>query len=167
MKLMCTHQKQFVTVLMLLLSVGCSSNINKVTPKNMQTMDKIYDEKTGAASSEKMRRRAAEIQARPIAARDEVNALPPSMQHVNELYPKLPNPELFMYVKPHVTGESGMVVPGYFTRFTLYEKTHYAMPNEALGSSAPMMYDIEQKEQKHSEEKARQAKGHSTDKYAH
>jgi conjugative transfer region lipoprotein (TIGR03751 family) len=166
-KLICTHQKHFVAFFMLLLAVGCSSHIDKVTPKNMKTMDQLYDEKTGAVSSEKVRRRTAEIQARPLSSREKINTLPPLIQHVKELYPKLPNPELFMYVKPHVTGESGMVVPGYFTRFTLYEKTHYAMPGEALGSSAPLMLKIEQQEQKQAEEKAKQAKPHATDKYGH
>lgn len=166
MKLICTRQYHFVALLMLMASVGCSSHINKVTPKNMPTMDQVYDEKTGAASSEKVRRRTAEIQARPVG-REEINPLPPSMQHVTELYPKLPNPELFMYVKPHVTGESGMVVPGYYTRFALYEKTVYALPGEALGSSAPMMQKIEQQQKKQAEQKAKQIKPHSTDKYGH
>lgn len=166
MKLICTRQMQFVAFFMMLVSVGCSSHISKVTPKNMQTMDQIYDEKTGAGTSEKVRRRTAEIHARPVA-REEVNALPPSMQHVRELYPKLPNPELFMYVKPHVTGESGMVVPGYYTRFTLYEKTLYAMPGEALGSGEPLMQRIKQNERQQLEKKSKQTKAHATDKYGH
>jgi conjugative transfer region lipoprotein (TIGR03751 family) len=149
-----------------LLISGCSSHINKVTPKNLKPMDQIYDEKTGGASSEALRHRAAEIQARP-AASEGMNQLPPSMQYIRELYPKLPNPDLFMYVKPHVMGASGAVVPGYYTQFTLYEKIPYALPNETLGSIAPTMQRIE-REQAAKEKSAAKSKKHTAgDKYSH
>ncbi|WP_165793867.1 TIGR03751 family conjugal transfer lipoprotein [Hyphococcus luteus] len=46
------------------------------------------------------------------------------------LFPTLPNPILVMYVHPHLAGEEGLPVPGYATAFTLYEKTHFALPGE-------------------------------------
>ena len=44
-------------------------------------------------------------------------------------FPKLPNPELVMYVFPHLTAK-GRPVPGYVTTFSMYETTHYALPGE-------------------------------------
>lgn len=44
-------------------------------------------------------------------------------------FPKLPNPELVMYVFPHLTAK-GRPIPGYVTAFPMYEVTHYALPGE-------------------------------------
>lgn len=49
----------------------------------------------------------------------------------NELtlkFPRLPNPEMVLYVFPHLAGDAP--VPGYATTFTLYPKTEYALPGE-------------------------------------
>lgn len=50
----------------------------------------------------------------------------------NELdgqFARLPNPDLCMYVMPHLSAE-GASVPGYTSCFPMYEKNHYAMPGE-------------------------------------
>jgi len=45
------------------------------------------------------------------------------------LFPRLPNPELVLYVFPHINGK-GRPIPGYTTSFLLYEKEEYALPGE-------------------------------------
>lgn len=45
------------------------------------------------------------------------------------LFPRLPNPELVLYVFPHINGK-GRPIPGYTTSFLLYEKDEYALPGE-------------------------------------
>lgn len=45
------------------------------------------------------------------------------------LFPKLANPELVMYVYPHMTAR-GRPIPGYSTSFTLFEADQYALPGE-------------------------------------
>lgn len=47
-------------------------------------------------------------------------------------FPRLPNPTLVMTIYPHLAGPSGAPVPGYVTRFSLYEQTEYAQPGEAM-----------------------------------
>ena len=153
--LFCTLAIQIMAGAALVSSLGCASHIDKVKPKNLATMDEIYDEKNGSKHSAAMRRRTAEIQARPVAEAERVSDLPPAMLHVKQLYPKLPNPEVFMYVKPHPTGQSGAVIPGYYTRFSMYERDYYALPTEQLGSIEPKMQAIEQAEQKRTEQKQR------------
>lgn len=153
--LFCTGLIQIMAGALVLSSLGCASHIDKVKPKNLATMDEIYDEKTGSRQSAAMRRRTAEIQARPVGEAERVSDLPPAMLHVKQLYPKLPNPEVFMYVKPHPTGQSGAVIPGYYTRFSMYERDYYALPSEQLGSIEPTMKVIEQAEHKRMEQKQR------------
>lgn len=56
-------------------------------------------------------------------------------------FPRLPNPDMALYVFPHLTGGSGeqVPIPGYTTVFPMYEHPHYAQPGErALATrSAP------------------------------
>ena len=44
------------------------------------------------------------------------------------LFPKLPNPDIVLYVFPHMRGDAP--IPGYSTTFKLYGKDHYALPGE-------------------------------------
>jgi hypothetical protein len=62
-----------------------------------------------------------------------------------------------MYVKPHVVGSSGAAVPAYMTRFTMYDRTHYAMPNEVISNlkhpGTVLQQDDKDKANKHSTNK--------------
>jgi len=54
----------------------------------------------------------------------------------NEIYrqfQRLPNPDLLMYVFPHLTGTEAVPVPGYTTVFPFYQRVQYAMPGEYVG----------------------------------
>jgi len=42
----------------------------------------------------------------------------------------LPNPVLVMYVYPHLSGVEGTPVPGYTTKFSMYDKPEFALPGE-------------------------------------
>ena len=50
-------------------------------------------------------------------------------RELNGLFPRLPNPDLCMYVYPHLSGE-GSTVPGYTSCFPLYKQNQYALPGE-------------------------------------
>jgi conjugative transfer region lipoprotein (TIGR03751 family) len=53
----------------------------------------------------------------------------------NEIYRqfhRLPNPDLLMYVFPHLAGSDPVPVPGYTTLFPLYQRVQYALPGERL-----------------------------------
>ena len=49
---------------------------------------------------------------------------------IQQLFPRLSNPTLVLYVYPHLTGGERHPVPGYSTAFTFYEKVEYALPGE-------------------------------------
>ena len=40
-------------------------------------------------------------------------------------FKKMSNPELTMYVFPHLAGSSEIPIPGYITSFNAYERDHY------------------------------------------
>ena len=45
------------------------------------------------------------------------------------IFPRLPNPDLCMYVFPHLSLEDA-TIPGYSSCFSMYDKNHYALPGE-------------------------------------
>lgn len=50
---------------------------------------------------------------------------------VDNLFPRLPNPDLVMYVYPHLTDSSEqMPVPGYSSVIPFYGRVQYAQPGE-------------------------------------
>jgi len=48
---------------------------------------------------------------------------------INPVFPLPPNPQMVLYVFPHLSAE-GAPVPGYSTAFPLYPVDQYALPGE-------------------------------------
>lgn len=48
----------------------------------------------------------------------------------NQQFRRLPDPDLVMYIFPHLAGADPVPIPGYSTVFPFYERVHYAMPGE-------------------------------------
>lgn len=57
------------------------------------------------------------------AARNDGNA-------TKALFRRLPNPDLEMYIFPHLAGSEGVPVPGYTTVLPFYNRVQYALPGE-------------------------------------
>jgi len=51
---------------------------------------------------------------------------------VHRQFQRLPNPDLVMYVYPHLAGTDPVPVPGYTTVFPLNQRIQYAMPGERV-----------------------------------
>ena len=52
---------------------------------------------------------------------------------IDAQFRRLPNPDLVLYVFPHLSADSGYPVPGYSTVLPMYERVEYALPGEAEG----------------------------------
>ncbi len=52
---------------------------------------------------------------------------------IQQQFPRLPNPDLVMYVFPHMT-VGNVPVPGYSTVFPFYSQVQYALPGERVGA---------------------------------
>lgn len=120
---------------------ACASSSKKVLPEDAKTIEQIYSDFAGADSAEAIERRKRELKMRDamyasgpgVATPDHyVTGFPPKHERIEHLFPTLPNPELFMYVFPHAVGETGVPIPAYYTRFTMYERSHYTLPNESV-----------------------------------
>ncbi len=119
-------------LLSLLLMIGCASK-DGVIPPSDRTMNDIYEEHMGKAQGE--------IAGAPRVLCPQGSA-PWTRDQANDnknLFPRLRNPDLVMYVFPHLS-DSGAPVPGYATVFPMYEHVEYALPGEdasGMGDGCP------------------------------
>lgn len=114
-----------------ILSIGCSS-VHKF-PDNGQDIKQVYDSHiSGMQSNNPTGLSTQTISAERKVNNGRVDLGPYTRSEHNELdnlFPLLPNPQLVMYVDPHLS-KKGHPVPGYSVPFKLYEKDEYALPGE-------------------------------------
>ena len=110
-------------------------------PHGDRTMQDIWHQQAGEGGSGQVARRqlldARQSLRRPLEETDRQAALSGQTRYTrtatNEIhrqFQRLPNPDLVMYVFPHLTGTDPVPVPGYSTVFPLYQRIQYAMPGE-------------------------------------
>lgn len=120
---------------------GCATSKEDLMPHGGRTMHDIWHQEAGDGGSGQVARRqlldARQSLRRPLTEVD-IQAAPAEQMHYtrtarNEVYrqfQRLPNPDLVMYVFPHLAGTDPVPVPGYSTVFPLYQRVQYAMPGE-------------------------------------
>ena len=112
------------TTLMLMLAIAlislsaCSSMSGNVVPEKGPSMEQVYD--SMEVSDLKHEKKSHQLNTR--------TSIP--LNIASNTFHKVPNPELKMYVYPHLAGKDEMPVPGYYTEFNAYTQDHYALPNE-------------------------------------
>jgi len=55
-----------------------------------------------------------------------------TVSELDNLFPRLENPDLVIYVYPHLATRTRAPIPGYTTVVPLYERVEYRLPGEAL-----------------------------------
>jgi conjugative transfer region lipoprotein (TIGR03751 family) len=138
---------------------ACSSMVRNVIPNSGPSMEKVYDSigKEKAVPRNNLytknvsyKNSQASVVGNQIDADSSLTALRYEVgmahstnsantlrSHVNpdavsEEFHKLPNPELHLYIYPHLAGTDQVPVPGYYTIFNAYERDHYALPQEMM-----------------------------------
>lgn len=132
---MLKHWINLPLVLGIICLSGCASKLDDVTNPNAPTMKQVYEDYTGSNQTAIADRQALLMQRPAVEPVDLQLGLPPYPERLDHLYPRLPNPDLFMYVRPHAVGVTGAPVPAYITRFSMYERQPYALPGETLDAA--------------------------------
>ncbi len=120
---------------------GCATSKEELMPHGGRTMQDIWHQAAGYGGSGQVARRqlldARQSLRRPLTDADVQAAPAEQMRYTrtaaNEIhhqFPRLLNPDLVMYVYPHLAGTDPVPVPGYSTVFPLYQRVQYAMPGE-------------------------------------
>ncbi|MBB1612526.1 conjugal transfer protein [Pseudomonas sp. UMC65] len=113
---------------------GCSTDKDMLLPHGEQTMLDIWNG-AGSQGTQQQLLEARQQLRRPLAPADFSASLqePYTRTAANEirnLFPRLPNPDLVLYVYPHLSGTELAPVPGYSTVFPFYQRVQYALPGE-------------------------------------
>lgn len=132
--------KPFILLFTLSLLTGCATSKDELLPHGDENMLDIWNTGTGgsAASNEHSRLLLdARLSLRRSLTDSDLNQSGEAYTRTaqNEIYrqfQRLPNPDLVMYVFPHLAGNDPVPVPGYSTVFPLYQKIQYAMPAERV-----------------------------------
>jgi len=132
-----------VALLAVMMLGGCATSKDELLSRGDSTMLDVWNQETGGAGSGGQATRqlldARQSLLRPLADADLQAAPAANAAYTrtasNEIYRqfrRLPNPDLVMYVFPHLAGTDPVPVPGYSTVFPLYQRVQYAMPGERV-----------------------------------
>lgn len=120
----------------LLVLSGCATNPEKMLPHGDATMLDIWNQQTDAGTSIRRLLDARQTLRRPLLSPvprfDQSSYTRTAQNEIYRQFQRLPNPDLVMYVFPHLAGTESVPVPGYSTVFPLYQRVHYALPGERI-----------------------------------
>ena len=130
-------------VLAVMVLGGCATSKDQLLPHGDSTMLDVWQQETGGRGAggqaalqlfdarQSLRRPLtdANVQATPAANAAYTRT---ASTEIYRQFRRLPNPDLVMYVFPHLAGTDPVPVPGYSTVFPLYQRVQYAMPGERV-----------------------------------
>lgn len=122
---------------------GCTTSKDDLLTHGQRTMQDIWQQETNdGGNGQSVQRQlldARQSLRRPLQHSDTVDATLDQARYTrtaaNEIYRqfhRLPNPDLVMYIFPHLSGTDPVPIPGYTTVFPLYQRIQYAMPGERV-----------------------------------
>jgi conjugative transfer region lipoprotein (TIGR03751 family) len=116
---------------------GCATRKDALLPHGKETMAGLWSEYSRSSLGGGTLVRAREMLRRPLTDGEAKSALSRNASYTraaenetNAEFKRLPDPDLVMYVFPHLAGRDPVPVPGYSTVFPFYSRVHYAMPGE-------------------------------------
>ena len=122
---------------------GCATSKDQLLPHGDSTMLDVWQQEAGGSGVGGQAARQL-LDARQSLHRPQTEADVQATPATNAAYTRtasteiyrqfrrLPNPDLVMYVFPHLAGTDPVPVPGYSTVFPLYQRVQYAMPGERV-----------------------------------
>ncbi len=116
-----------ITLPLLVVMAACTSPKQRLNNQDGPTMLDIYrTHMDGLKDTDKATRLSLSESAERLG---QPAFLHTSAREIDARFARLPNPDLVMYVTPHLTA-SRSPVPGYTTVFPMYETVEYALPGE-------------------------------------
>jgi conjugative transfer region lipoprotein (TIGR03751 family) len=119
---------------------GCATSKEKLLTHGSNTMLDIWNRNTSSQplnapatrqlldAREALRRPPMQADEQPVTVNAEYTRT--ARNEIDRQFHRLPNPDLVMYVFPHLAGSDPVPVPGYSTVFPLHLRVHYALPGE-------------------------------------
>ncbi|CDG22249.1 putative lipoprotein [Xenorhabdus poinarii G6] len=114
------------------LLAGCATSKETLLPAGEQTVLAMWQgNKVGHAtvSARETLRRTLTPAERRRALEAPYHYSRSAAQEISQQFPRLPNPDMVMYVFPHLVA-GNTPIPGYSTVFPFYSQVQYALPGE-------------------------------------
>ncbi len=114
------------------LMLGCAGTKDAVLPGDGPTIQTIYERHLRETGTHDPLAFRAASGGRPVTGGDGAlhGYTRTARDEIDIRFPRLANPDLVMYVFPHLAGDERVPVPGYVTTFPMYERVEYALPGE-------------------------------------
>jgi conjugative transfer region lipoprotein (TIGR03751 family) len=119
-----------------LLLSGCSTSKEEMLPAGDTTMLDLWNGADGGGRTARQAAVARDMLRRPLTDNERRKGTQGDRSYsrtqeseISQQFPRLPNPDMVMYLYPHLAG-GNTPVPGYSTVFPFYSQTQYAMPGE-------------------------------------
>lgn len=117
--------------------LGCSTDKDELMPTGPHTMLDLWNGSAGASlngPSNRLLMDARQQLRRPLneAADVQTTYTRTAQNEIYSQFKRLPNPDMVLYVFPHLTGTDPAPIPGYSTVFPFYQRVQYAMPGERI-----------------------------------
>lgn len=110
---------------------GCSTSQEDLLPVNKDTtMMSIWGRQTGGSNTLYDQRSELRRPLMEISAQEQQSYTRTAENETQAQFKRLPNPDMTMYVFPHLTEGENVPVPGYTTVFPLHTRVNYALPGE-------------------------------------
>ncbi|MDE2052440.1 MAG: TIGR03751 family conjugal transfer lipoprotein [Gammaproteobacteria bacterium] len=129
-----------LAVILLAASAGCATRKDALLPHGNKTMSDLWSQYSGPADgsfADVRLVKARQTLLRPLNDQEAKSALSHNISYtrtaaseIDREFKRLPDPDLIMYVFPHLTGRNPVPIPGYSTVFPFYSEVHYAMPGD-------------------------------------
>ncbi|MEZ8717912.1 TIGR03751 family conjugal transfer lipoprotein [Vibrio splendidus] len=125
------NYRNLISALSLLGLFGCSTSQDDTLPRPQTSSEQVWHNQMsgGGANADSLSQTQGELRM-PLdmttLAQRQSDYTRDSWREATNLFPRLPNPDVVLYVLPHQSG--ALPVPGYSTVFPLYERVHYAAP---------------------------------------
>ena len=116
---------------------ACTPGKEAVVAADAPGIRAIYDAHMHRSGHDDLQALRESVQENPVQALAAVDPGGNPGAVLKARFAKVANPELIMYVYPHLAGPEHVPVPGYFTAFPMYARIHYARPGEVAGAHTP------------------------------
>ncbi|EAS1759729.1 TIGR03751 family conjugal transfer lipoprotein [Salmonella enterica] len=116
---------------LLLTLAGCSTSQETLLPVDENTtMQSLWNRQTGGGNTLYDQRSELRRPLTEISLQEQQRYTRTAENEITARFKRLPNPDMVMYVYPHLTDGEGTPVPGYTTVFPLHSRVNYALPGE-------------------------------------
>lgn len=121
-----------LSIAVLVWLTGCSTSSEELLSHNGNTMLEVWSQQGNPSVRQLSEARLALRRPLPVNNTSIAAYTRTAQREIFQQFKRLPNPDMLIFVFPHLAGSDPVPVPGYSTVFPFYQRVQYALPGERL-----------------------------------